>query len=48
MVEGMLARESLKELNLDIVDITKVPTLPKKDEIIEDYYGFLQEEDAQR
>jgi hypothetical protein len=36
MVEGMLAKESLKELNL-----TKVPTLPKKDEIIEDYYGFL-------
>jgi hypothetical protein len=41
MVEGMPARESLKELNLDTIDITKVPTLPKGDERIEQYYVFL-------
>jgi len=48
MVEGMVARESLKELNLGIIDITKVPTLPKRDERIENYYVFLWEEDAQK
>jgi hypothetical protein len=41
MIKHMAIGESLKELNLDTVDITKVPTLLRKDEIIENYYGFL-------
>jgi hypothetical protein len=40
MIESMIARESLKELNPSTIDITKVPTLPKRDERIE-YYYFL-------
>ncbi len=48
MIKDMAIGESLKELNLNIVDITKVPTLLGKDERIENYYVFLREEDAQR
>jgi len=46
MIKDMIIGESLKELNLGIVDITKVPILPRRDERIEDYYVFLWEEDA--
>jgi len=38
----------LKELNPSTIDITKVPTLQRRDERIEDYYVFLWEEDAQK
>jgi len=40
MIKDMVVGESLKKLNLDSVDITKVPTLPGRDERIEDYYFF--------
>jgi hypothetical protein len=40
MIKDMAIGESLKELNLNIVDITKVPTLVGRDERIEDYYVF--------
>jgi len=32
MIKDMAVRESLKKLNLDSVEITKVPTLPGRDE----------------
>ncbi len=41
MIKNMAVGEFLKELNLDIVDITKVPTLLGRDERIEDYYVFF-------
>jgi hypothetical protein len=41
MVEGMVTRKSLKELNPGTIDITKVLILPRKDERIEDYYVFM-------
>ncbi len=42
MVEGMPIRESLKELNPNTIDITKVPTLLGRDERIENYYVFFR------
>jgi hypothetical protein len=40
MVESMVARFFLKKLNPSTIDITKAPTLPRRDERIEDYYVF--------
>jgi hypothetical protein len=41
MIKDMVVGESLKKLNPNTTDITKVPTLPRRDEKIEDYYVFL-------
>jgi len=38
MVKGMPIGKSLKELNPDTVAVTKVLTLPRRDERIEDYF----------
>jgi hypothetical protein len=38
MVEGMVVGESLKKLNPSTINITKVPTLPRRDERIEDFF----------
>jgi len=38
MVKGMPIGKSLKELNPDTVAITKVLTLPRRDEKIDDYF----------
>jgi hypothetical protein len=42
MVKDMPIGECLKELNLDTIDITKVPILLGKDERIEDYLFFYR------
>jgi hypothetical protein len=40
MIKDMAIGEYLKKLNFGIVDITKVPILPGRDERIENYYVF--------
>ena len=44
MFRTMVAREGLKELNLNTIDIEKVPTLHIRKENNEDHYAFLQDD----
>jgi hypothetical protein len=41
MIKDMAVGESLKKLNPNTTDITKVPTMLGHDEKIEDYYVFF-------
>jgi hypothetical protein len=47
VVENLATRAPLKQFNLDTIDITKVPSMPLRNEE-EDHYAFLRQEAIER
>jgi hypothetical protein len=48
VVKNLATRAPLKQFNLDTIDITKVPSMPLRNEEEEDHYAFLQQEAIER